>query len=773
MRFRAAKNKRPQSRWSIVYGWILSYVLIILIPVTMTGLAYWQAKRIIEDEINNSNTLMLENIRDSLDSTLSQLDKFSTEIEADQYVRDAYQMKTMDSSSYYTLYMAASAFSHYKILSGVIQNSYVYLKDIKMVVTPGTVNTDADYFDDYLSDEGYTFGDWSTLVGGLHNGEFATLPRAHDRAGANRDESYIRSFPILSFGDVSANLVITLNFDSLLANVSKDRNALIVDGNNTIVAQSDRSAAYPGLRYDRMKGQSGILTDTIGGRSVVLSYIKSGQNTWKYITVTPTSVFWQRAEYIRSLMLGGLILCVLMGSLLSYYFIRRNYGPVRAIVDSLRLRQHVENPESRNEFAYLQKVINTAFEEKEKIQHKLDRQNEFLKSDLIASLIRGRRSSAPVDELLTSYDIAFRYEAFTVVLIFIESMDEGLWKAGAYRNADPYDLAVFSIRNVVEEIMNRRNIGFVAEVGDMLACIVNTGSSPEALRAELKQDTAEAKNFLAENFAIRLRFSVGDVHIGIPEIPESYREAVTAMEYARVMELEGTVFYPDIAGEEDMDFYYPVAKEHRLVNYIQSADSTRAGLVLEDIFRNDLMKNSTSVEITRFLMMNLVGTVMKTFRAAEDEDNRKFIEKTDPARQLMACRTLTEMKNMMAHIIQEVCRYNGSQRAHTGSTIRDTVRRLVHENYADSSFGIGGIASVIGKTPYYISKIFKEETGEGILEYLNGTRVEKAKELLKNGSFNQNQIAEKVGFTNVRTFQRVFKKREGVTPGKIKTRGDP
>ncbi|MNV97766.1 DNA-binding transcriptional regulator AraC [compost metagenome] len=45
-------------------------------------------------------------------------------------------------------------------------------------------------------------------------------------------------------------------------------------------------------------------------------------------------------------------------------------------------------------------------------------------------------------------------------------------------------------------------------------------------------------------------------------------------------------------------------------------------------------------------------------------------------------------------------------------------------------------------------------------------RIEQAKEMMKGQDPTMESIALKVGFTNVRTFRRVFAKYEGITPGK-------
>ena len=65
----------------------------------------------------------------------------------------------------------------------------------------------------------------------------------------------------------------------------------------------------------------------------------------------------------------------------------------------------------------------------------------------------------------------------------------------------------------------------------------------------------------------------------------------------------------------------------------------------------------------------------------------------------------------------------------------------------------------------YMSSLFKKQTGIGLLTYITDIRIEKAKEILRNSDDTLDVIAEKVGYTNVRTFSRIFMKSVGKTPG--------
>jgi YesN/AraC family two-component response regulator len=73
-------------------------------------------------------------------------------------------------------------------------------------------------------------------------------------------------------------------------------------------------------------------------------------------------------------------------------------------------------------------------------------------------------------------------------------------------------------------------------------------------------------------------------------------------------------------------------------------------------------------------------------------------------------------------------------------------------------------AAAVGVSPKYLSRIFKEETGVGFSDYRVEVKIALAREMLKDTGFNINQISEKLGYENVESFIRAFRKGEGCTP---------
>ncbi len=91
-------------------------------------------------------------------------------------------------------------------------------------------------------------------------------------------------------------------------------------------------------------------------------------------------------------------------------------------------------------------------------------------------------------------------------------------------------------------------------------------------------------------------------------------------------------------------------------------------------------------------------------------------------------------------------------------------KKYIEENYT-KDFSISEVADSLNISYQYLSKIFKTQCGNSMSEYLNFIRIEKSKDYLRNTNDSFAVIANKIGYNNIQSFQRFFKKYENVSPG--------
>ncbi|WNQ09237.1 AraC family transcriptional regulator [Paenibacillus aurantius] len=103
---------------------------------------------------------------------------------------------------------------------------------------------------------------------------------------------------------------------------------------------------------------------------------------------------------------------------------------------------------------------------------------------------------------------------------------------------------------------------------------------------------------------------------------------------------------------------------------------------------------------------------------------------------------------------------------HITSFVFDYVNR-----HFGSDLSLDIVSAKLNITGAYLSTYFKEKTGTTFTDYINSVRMSKAMELLKDTDLKIQDIAQLVGYYNVASFNRVFKKHSGLTPSEFRRTG--
>ena len=101
--------------------------------------------------------------------------------------------------------------------------------------------------------------------------------------------------------------------------------------------------------------------------------------------------------------------------------------------------------------------------------------------------------------------------------------------------------------------------------------------------------------------------------------------------------------------------------------------------------------------------------------------------------------------------------------------VRQTVR-FIHEHYGES-ISLPDVAGKLYISPNYLSKIFSAEMKKTFSHYLLEYRIAMAKKLLRETYDKVYEIAERVGYTDVVHFSKVFKQLTGLSPNQYRNQG--
>ena len=113
---------------------------------------------------------------------------------------------------------------------------------------------------------------------------------------------------------------------------------------------------------------------------------------------------------------------------------------------------------------------------------------------------------------------------------------------------------------------------------------------------------------------------------------------------------------------------------------------------------------------------------------------------------------------------------------HSGFSLESTNKKYVVEqimNYFEDHYSekisLDRIAENMYLSPFYVSKLFKSETGSTPIRHLIDIRLSKARELLENGwEGSIQEVAARVGYEDAYHFSKLFKKKYGLSPSQVR-----
>ncbi|MEY8353244.1 response regulator [Lachnospiraceae bacterium 54-53] len=99
----------------------------------------------------------------------------------------------------------------------------------------------------------------------------------------------------------------------------------------------------------------------------------------------------------------------------------------------------------------------------------------------------------------------------------------------------------------------------------------------------------------------------------------------------------------------------------------------------------------------------------------------------------------------------------------------DQIKRYM-QSHVDSSYSLIDVADYMQMNPAYLSRYFKEKTGETFMEYDKKLKMERAGDLLATTNMKTYEIAYQLGYKSVQHFSRIFKEFHGVPPMEYRQR---
>jgi two-component system response regulator YesN len=778
-------------RRSVILTWLFSYVAILFLPIMLSIIVYYESNKTIHSEIQRANDALLKQVREVIDNQFENIQRLTTEIIWNPRVQALLYSLDTEPEYRYDAYRVSQDLKYYQPSYAFVDEFYVYMNKADTVILPGTIRSSNFAFQTIHQGFNISYNEWLSILTKNDFRGFLPLVRKNDNVHAVNTVAYVSTIAGDKGEKPIGSTVVMIDESRLLQTVENAKlfngsQVLVMNKDSQVLVSNSTSGNDLSFRYEKFTGESGLFYEQYNGENSEFFYIKSKKSELVYISIVPSSVVWEKANYIRKLTYVSILISILGGGLLTVFFLRKNYNPILGLLQATGLKVGQEYGKEGNEFHYIQQVISNTLNEKERISLRIQQQNNMLRTNVIARLLKGKLDSQiPTEKSLATFNMRLKSDDYAVILLYLEDIDKFFTHIPGDDANQKWKLLQFIITNVVEEIAGQKHQGFVTEIDDMIACLINFSEGDKLSRKDdLLQIVGDSQQFLREKFHIDSTLSISRIQSTIVGISQAYKEALDAMEYKLVMGSREILSYEELQ-QGDLDhlhtgYYYPLQVEQQLINYVKIGDLEKAEKTLDEIIdqnvSQNLGKSAVSVPLAKCLMFNLVSTMIKTINEIGDVRESFLLKNPKRIERLLACETIKDMSSQLKGILKEVCEYTTVKRKHYQLQAREQTLQgfagdivaLIESEYSNFNLNISLIGERFGMSPTYLSRLFKEQTGGGLLDQINKVRMDKAKQLLMERKSNINDVAIQVGYHDVNSFIRMFKKYEGITPGKYK-----
>ena len=748
-------------RGRLFYIYLLSFLLILIVPVAFSSAVFSRARAILTQEAGRANELLLQQMKSYLDTIMGDVAQLNYIVANHGTLGGMlYESLPVSNDEYYRAYRIASDLFDYDTSSTGSADVYVYLPKLDMVISPRGYFTTANYqmAQRPLLDSGYE----SWLA------SFADVTRPRFRPSQSMSLSEVVQdtvemvTPLPAWqrsGSPHGWLVVHIARDLFRRIFTEtawtpDSLQLVYHPELGVIAASDNAIDLKAIEAagDRVL-ETGVLDRvSLGDTTYAARALPSDVVDWYYVSLVPGGLYAHRFAGLYRYTILALAGCVIIAGLLIYWLASVRYRPIQDLIALLKPDANGTLTLQSDEFALITGSVQSTLREDRRLRQELNRSRPLLLQSYLRRLLRDApQPAATVAAQLRRFGFAFSYPTLYLALVEIDQPGElsrGSVEAFLGRHRGPAEMQLVTVPDLAART------GLLVSTAEPDLALVT------ATLADLKQN-------LEELFRVTAAIGVSEAH-SLSDTAPLLREARAALAYRLVKGGSAPIRFRDVV-TTGPTYHYPIDDEIRLINSIKAGNETDAGAILESIHAANFAQARLSIEMARCLMFDLISTMIKTMESlhAGDQD-AEFWARIEPVSRLTACRSLERLQQEMTAILAEVCRHVRSGRTSHAEYLRQAIVSYIEQHCCERNLGPEAVADHVQRNSAYIGRFFREQFGIGISGYIKNLRIAAAKRLIETTELTVREVADRTGFADSNALIRGFKAQEGITPGEYK-----
>lgn len=212
---------------------------------------------------------------------------------------------------------------------------------------------------------------------------------------------------------------------------------------------------------------------------------------------------------------------------------------------------------------------------------------------------------------------------------------------------------------------------------------------------------------------------------------------------------------------------YPIETEKKLQMMILNGDKKGAQDMLNELLAHIYYVSNFDVDVIKIRVIELLVVLSRATIDAGADTKEILWFSTNCIKQMQECVTVEQISVWITQIMHRFVSYSFDFSAVKHS---DTVYKVIDyiKQHYFTRITLEDVARHVNFNKTYLSRIFKEETGDSFTTYVNKVRIEKSKLMLLDKSIPLVDVANLAGFEDQSYFTKVFKNLVGISPKRFR-----
>ena len=728
-------------RSSVLTRWIFLFFIIVLVACFVMSIYFFNTNSIVEKNLKEYNEAKVIQVSSEVDSSAMMLATRAANIANTVEEKTDVLINSTDGRKEYIKELAMLLESNRDIF-GV----YLYLSETDEIISAEGIVKDKYFYSGHLDNNVISYEKWKATLESEKTNYFDFLPLIDMPRNNCSKFTYM-----LNLANGKGKVLVALNIDAITAGDPFLSALMLVDSDGNIYnLYGDNDDA---VSLEELPQEVGDLKDN--GKGNYISCVESQIAGIKYMVFTESGVLNKDLRKVHSLSLFYIIAFLIAGLLFAYYFSLRQYEPLEKIVDILVNGRGARMPDKKNEYDEIIDNVEKILQEKTTLDKKVHRSELYLKERAVSMLLNNR----PLTKGSRGIMPDFTGKAGIIYIMYNEEK--------AYDFENDFELLQIAVKNIASEIFAK--VGEVCLSATELAgtvCILLFLSNDEMDNEKLHSAARELVEALKQCLGTDADVFLGRIANNENEIPAIYNEI---REAAIFCSYSGQVFDAVEYTDKSFDSYdYSITTEVGIISRIKRGDYNGAYSIIKKEIDSFLYSHNYPIHIIRCFMVEIAGTILKATGEIEKENSEMDFPRNDNIAKLFSTTTIAEMELLLQEYLKAVCDCVAQASPNKAYPLCEEIKQFVKDNYSDVDMNVNSIAGKFLLNPAYLSNMFKRNTGINLLAYINRVRIDESKQLLlEKPDISIEELSENTGFSNSRSFRRIFQRYENIPPSKF------